>query len=198
MSESTRNPKVDSVIASRSGAWGKEMEALREVMLGCPVTEEIKWGWPAYGREGKNIVVIHAFKAYCAALFFKGALLKDPEGVLIQQTENVQSARQMRFTSVEGVGRLKGVLQAYVEEAIALETAGAKAPRKTTADFEVPAEFRHRMDDDPDLRAAFGALTPGRQRGYLFHFAQAKQSKTREARIEKCIPSILAGKGLGD
>lgn len=198
MNQVRSNPKIDAIIAKRSGAWRKEMEALREIILACPVTEEIKWGWPAYSHEGKNIVLIHAFKAYGAALFFKGALLKDPDGVLIQQTQNVQAARQIRFTSVGEVKRLRATLEAYIAEAIAIEASGAKPLRKPTADFEVPAEFRDRMDEDPDLRAAFEALTPGRQRGYLFHFAQAKQSKTREARIDRCLPAILAGKGLGD
>ena len=198
MSDSSSNPKVDAVIARRSGAWRKEMEALREVILACPVTEEIKWGWPAYSNQGRNVVLIHAFKAYCAALFFKGALLKDPDAVLIRQTENVQSARQIRFTTVDELKRHRATLEVYVAEAIALEASGAKAPRRTTAAFEIPAELRDRMDDDSDLRAAFEALTPGRQRGYLFHFAQAKQSKTREARIEKCLPAILAGKGIVD
>ena len=198
MNESKRNPKADAVFASRSGAWRAEFEALREIVLRCPVTEEIKWGWPCYSYEGANVVVIHGFKDYCALLFMKGALMKDPEGILIQQTENVQSARQIRFTSLGEIARLKGALQAYVEDAIALTKTGAKVEKKTTADFPFPEELRDRMDKDPDLRAAFEALTPGRQRGYLFHFNSAKQSKTREARIEKHLPRILQGKGLED
>jgi uncharacterized protein YdeI (YjbR/CyaY-like superfamily) len=198
MTEGKRNSKVDAVIASRSGKWRKEFEALREIILSRPVTEEIKWGWPCYSQEGKNVVLIHGFKDYCAVLFMKGALMKDPEGVLIQQTENVQSARQIRFSSMQEVTRLGAALGGYIDDAIVLTKAGARVERKTTADYEVPAELRDRMDEDPDLRAAFEALTPGRQRAYLFHFAGAKQSKTREARIDKCLPLILAGKGLLD
>ena len=198
MTESKRNPKADAIFAGRSGAWRAEFEALREIILGCPVTEEIKWGWPCYSHEGTNVVLIHGFKDYCALLFMKGALMKDPEGILIQQTENVQSARQIRFTSVDEIERLKGALRAYVEDAIALTESGAKVEKKATSDFPVPDELRDRMDSDPDLRAAFEALTPGRQRGYLFHFNAAKQSKTREARIEKQLPKILQGKGLDD
>ena len=198
MSQSQRNHKVDAIVLGRSGKWRKEFETLREILLDCPLTEEVKWGWPCYAHEGANVVVMHGFKNYCALLFMKGALMQDPEGVLIQQTENVQSARQIRFTSLDEVVRLRTALKGYVEDAIALTRAGAKAPRKTTADFPVPAELRDRMDNDPDLRAAFEALTPGRQRGYLFHFNSAKQSATRESRIEKCLPKILAGKGFDD
>ena len=198
MSEGVRNPRIDAVIANRSGAWRAEFEALREIVLRCLVTEEIKWGWPCYSHEGANVVLIHGFKDYCALLFMKGALMKDPEGILIQQTENVQSARQIRFTGVDEIVRLGGALQAYVEDAIRLAEAGAKVEKKTTSDFPVPDEMRDRMDANPDLRAAFEALTPGRQRGYLFHFNAAKQSKTREARIEKHLPRILEGKGLDD
>ena len=197
MSQSQRNPKVDAFFG-RTEPWLKEFEVLREIILECPVTEELKWGWPCYAYEGTNVVLMHGFKDYCALLFMKGALMKDPEGVLIQQTENVQSARQIRFTGVDEIVRLKAALEGYVEDAIALTKAGAKVVRKTTSDFPVPAELRDRMDNDPDLRAAFEALTPGRQRGYLFFFGSAKQSKTREARIEKCLPRILAGKGLED
>ena len=198
MSQSQRNPKVDSVILGRAGKWRREFEALREIILDRPLTEEVKWGWPCYSYEGTNVVLIHGFKDYCALLFMKGALMKDPEGVLIQQTENVQSARQIRFASLDEIARLGAALKAYVQDAIELTKAGAKVVRKTTSDFAVPDELRDRMDGDPDLRAAFEALTPGRQRGYLFHFSQAKQSKTRDARIEKCLPKILAGKGFDD
>ncbi|HEY5410013.1 MAG TPA: DUF1801 domain-containing protein [Caulobacteraceae bacterium] len=196
MSPSQRNPKVDAVILGRAGKWRREFEALREIILDCPLTEEVKWGWPCYSYEGTNVVLIHGFKDYCALLFMKGALMKDPEGVLIQQTQNVQSARQIRFTSLDEVAGLGAALKAYVQDAIELTKAGAKVSRKATSDFAVPDELRDRMDGDPDLRAAFEALTPGRQRGYLFHFSQAKQSKTRDARIEKCLPRILAGKGF--
>jgi uncharacterized protein YdeI (YjbR/CyaY-like superfamily) len=197
MSQSQRNPKVDAALG-RAGKWRKEFDALREIILGQPLTEELKWGWPCYAHEGTNVVLIHGFKDYCALLFMKGALMKDPEGVLIQQTENVQSARQIRFTGMEEVTRLAPALPVYIRDAIALTKAGAKVVRKTTSDYPVPDELRDRMDRDPDLRAAFEALTPGRQRGYLFHFASAKQSATREARIETCLPKILAGKGLDD
>jgi uncharacterized protein YdeI (YjbR/CyaY-like superfamily) len=198
MSQGQRNPKVDSVILARAGKWRGEFEALREIILDCGLTEEVKWGWPCYACEGANVVVIHGFKDYCAVLFMKGALMQDPEGVLIRQTENVQSARQIRFTSVQEITRLGAALKAYVQDATQLTKAGAKVVRKTTSDFPVPAEFRDRMDADPDLRAAFEALTPGRQRGYLFYFAAAKQSKTRQSRIETCLPKIFAGKGLDD
>ena len=197
MSQSQRNPKVDAALG-RAGQWLQAFEALREIILQCPLTEEVKWGWPCYAHEGTNVVLIHGFKDYCALLFMKGALMKDPEGVLIQQTENVQSARQIRFTGVDEVVRLAPALKGYVEDAIALSKAGAKVVRKTTSDFPVPDELRDRMDGDPDLRAAFEALTPGRQRGYLFHFSSAKQSATRQARIDKCLPKILAGKGFDD
>ena len=180
MSEGKPNPKADAVIANRSGAWRAEFEALREIVLGCPLTEEIKWGWPCYSYEGTNVVLIHGFKDYCALLFMRGALMKDPEGILIQQTDNVQFARQIRFSSLGEVTRLKGALKAYVEDAIALTRAGAKVEKKTTADFPVPDELRDRLDRDPDLRAAFEALTPGRQRGYLFH--STRPSSPRPAR----------------
>ncbi len=198
MSQSQHNPKVDSVILGRAGKWRGEFEALRDIILDCPLTEDVKWGWPCYSYEGTNVVLIHGFKDYCALLFMKGALMKDPEGVLIQQTENVQSARQIRFTSTGEITRLGAALKAYVQDAIELTKAGAKVVKKTTSDFPVPAELRDRMDADPDLRAAFEALTPGRQRGYLFYFGSAKQSKTRESRIETCLPKILAGKGFDD
>lgn len=197
MSQSQRNPKVDG-LAGRFGKWREEFQALREIILECPLSEEVKWGWPCYAHEGANVVLIHAFKDYCALLFMKGALMKDPEGILVQQTENVQSARQIRFTSVPEIERLAGALKGYVLDAIELTKAGAKVEKKTTADFPIPDELRDRMDSDPDLRAAFEALTPGRQRGYLVHFNSAKQAKTREARIEKCLPKILAGKGFLD
>ena len=197
MSQSQRNPKVDAFFG-RTEHWLKEFEALREIILDCPVTEDLKWGWPCYSHEGTNVVLMHGFKDYCALLFMKGALMKDPEGVLIQQTENVQSARQIRFTGVGEIVRLGAALRVYVRDAIELTKAGAKVQRKTTSDYPVPDELRDRMDDDPDLRAAFEALTPGRQRGYLVHFNSAKQSATRAARIEKCLPKILVGKGLLD
>jgi uncharacterized protein YdeI (YjbR/CyaY-like superfamily) len=197
MSQSHRNPKVDALIG-KAETWRDEYKALREIILGCPVTEEFKWGWPCYAHEGSNVVLIHGFKEYCALLFMKGALMKDPEGILIQQTENVQSARQIRFTNIGEIERLARALKGYVLDAVELTKAGAQVQRKTTSDFPIPDELRDRMDGDPDLRAAFEALTPGRQRGYLVHFNSAKQSKTRDARIEKFLPKIFAGKGLLD
>jgi uncharacterized protein YdeI (YjbR/CyaY-like superfamily) len=197
MTKSKANPKVDFFF-NKAETWKDEYEELRRIILGCGLTEDLKWGKPCYAFEGDNIVLIHGFKEYCALLFFKGALLKDAKGVLIQQTENVQSARQIRFTSVREVTRLEPVIKAYVREAIEVEKSGLKVKYKTTADFKVPEEFQKKLNDMPALEKAFKALTPGRQRGYLFYFSAAKQSKTREARIEKCMDQILDGKGLDD
>lgn len=191
------NPGIDAVL-TKAAKWGAEMQALRQIVLTCPLTEDMKWGQPCYAHDGRNVVLIHGFKDYCALLFMKGALLKDPEGVLIQQTENVQSARQMRFTSLREISARKKTIKALVLEAIAVESAGLKVPKKKTEDFPVPAEFQKRLDRNAALRKAFAALTPGRQRAYLLYFAGAKQSATREARIEKSVPQILAGKGLND
>lgn len=191
------NPKVDSLL-KRSKHWQEEFETLREIVLDFPLTEEVKWGQACYTSEGKNVVLIHGFKEYCALLFFKGALLKDPNGILIQQTENVQSGRQIRFTSVRQIVAMKPILKAYIQEAIEVEKAGLKVKLKKTSDFKVPEEFQNKLNESPALKKAFAALTPGRQRGYLFYFSAAKQSKTREARAEKCIPQILKGKGLDD
>lgn len=193
----TMNPKVDAVI-SKITKWREEFEKLREIALGCGLEEELKWGQPCYMAEGANIVLIHGFKEYCAYLFFKGALLKDPKGILIQQTENVQSGRQIRFTGLVEIVKLEKTLKAYIREAVEVEKAGLKVELKKTTDYAVPEEFRARLDSDRALKAAFEGLTPGRQRAYLFHFGQAKQSKTREARIEKCIPKIMDGLGLDD
>ena len=197
MAEYATSPKVDAFLG-RTQEWREEFELLRGVVLGCGLTEELKWGQPCYASEGRNVVLIHGFKDYCALLFMKGALLKDPNGILIQQTENVQSARQIRFTTSGEITQLKPALEAYILEAVEVERAGAKIVRKTTADFPVADEFRDKLDAQPELKAAFQALTPGRQRGYLLHFAAAKQARTREARVEKCIPLILAGKGIDD
>ncbi len=191
------NPKVDWFF-HKPGAWQAEYEKLRLIALECGLDEELKWGCPCYTSEKANIVLIHGFKEYCAFLFFKGALLKDPKGLLVQQTENVQSARQIRFTSLREIVKLKPVLKAYIKEAIALEKAGLKVNLKPTSEFKVPAEFKNRLAEDAGLKKAFSALTPGRQRGYLLYFSAAKQSKTREARIEKYIPQILKGRGLND
>jgi uncharacterized protein YdeI (YjbR/CyaY-like superfamily) len=190
-------PKVSATLALTQ-RWGEEIGRLKGLASGLGLTEERKWGWPCYTLEGRNVVLIHGFKDYCALLFFKGALLSDPEGVLIRQTQNVQSARQMRFTSFVEVERLAPVAQALIVDAIAVARSGRKVEMKKTRDFPAPPEFTERLARDPDLSAAFDALTPGRQRAYLLHFAGAKQAATREARIDKCAPRILAGKGLLD
>lgn len=191
------NPKVDAFL-SRAKTWQEELVKLRNIALECGLAEELKWGTPCYTLDSRNIVLIHAFKGYCAFLFFKGALLKDPKRILIQQTENVQSARQIRFTSVSEIVKLKAVLKTYIHEAIAVEKAGLKVSFKKTTEFSMPEEFRSKLEGIGSLKKAFTALTPGRQRAYLLYFSSAKQSKTREARIEKCIPQILKGKGLDD
>ena len=174
------------------------MQALRAIALACPLAEELKWGNPCYSYQGGNVVLIHAFKEYCAFLFFKGALLKDPKGILIQQTKNVQAARQARFTKVREITGMKSALKACILEAIEVEKAGLKVEFKKTVEFDMPAEFRVRLDKDRVLKSAFQALTPGRQRAYLLHFSAPKQSKTRESRVEKCLPLILDGLGLND
>ncbi|BEU24397.1 DUF1801 domain-containing protein [Paraburkholderia sp. 22B1P] len=191
------NPKVDAYI-SKLKQWREETEKLRAIVLACPVTEELKWGVPCYTFDDRNVVLIHGFKEYCAILFVKGALLNDPKGILIQQTENVQSARQVRFTSLQDIVKLQAVLKTYIRAAIEVEKAGLKVARKSTEEFEVAEEFQNKLNKTPALKKAFEALTPGRQRAYLLHFSSAKQSKTRESRIEKCMPLILEGKGLND
>jgi uncharacterized protein YdeI (YjbR/CyaY-like superfamily) len=191
------NPKVDAFL-SRAKKWQKEFEKLRTIVLGCGLTEELKWGKPCYTFQNKNIVVIHGFKEYCALLFFKGALLKDARGILIQQTVNMQSTRQVRFTNLREIVKLERALKEYVFEAVEVEKAGLRVKLKKTSDYKVPEEFQTKLDELPALKAAFEALTPGRQRGYLFYFSQAKQSKTREARVEKYMKHILNGKGLDD
>ena len=177
---------------------GGRNHAAKVYALNCGLEETLKWGCPCYTFQNNNVVLIHVFKAYCAFLFFKGALLKDTKGILVQQTENVQSARQIRFTSVQEIKKLTPTLKAYIHEAIAVEKAGLKVKLKKTEEFAIPEEFQHILDNNPALKAAFKALTPGRQRAYLFYFSQAKQAKTREARIEKYMPKILAGKGMDD
>ncbi|GAB4024663.1 YdeI/OmpD-associated family protein [Spirosoma gilvum] len=191
------NPTVDWYF-TKAEKWQKEVEQLRTILLYCGLTEELKWGCPCYTFQKRNIVLIHHFKEYCALLFFKGALLHDTHGILIQQTENVQAARQVRFTNVRQIVEMIPTLRAYIYEAIEVEKAGLKVPLKTTADFAIPDEFQHKLDENPTLKTAFDALTPGRQRAYLFHFSQPKQAKTREARIEKYSQQILDGKGLTD
>jgi len=189
------NPKVDEYLR-KAKKWQKEMEKLRMIILDCGLTEELKWGCPCYTFQKSNIVLIHGFKEYCALLFFKGALLKDPKGILIQQTENVQAARQIRFTNVREILRMAPILKAYIYEA--KEKADLKVSYKKTSDFKIPEEFQNKLDELPSLKTAFDALTPGRQRAYLFYFSQPKQSKTRESRVEKCMQPILNGKGLND
>lgn len=191
------NPKVDFFF-NKTSRWREEYVALRKIILDCDLTEELKWGCPCYTFQGKNIVLIHGFKEYCALLFFKGALLKDVMSILIRQTENVQAARQIRFTGVEEIVKMEKILKAYIYEAVVVEEAGVKVNLKKTKDFKIPEEFQAKLDARPALKKAFYALTPGRQRGYIFYFSSAKQSKTRKARVEKCMPQILDGKGLDD
>lgn len=191
------NPKADWYF-EKNEQWQKEIGQLRTIVIGCGLEEELKWGCPCYRYNGANIVLIHVFKEYCAFLFFKGALLQDPNGILIQQTKNVQSARHIRFTDVKEIVQQKNILKAYIYEAIEVEKAGLKVKLKKTADYAVPEEFQTLLNKKPSLKKAFEALTPGRQRAYLFYFGQAKQSKTREARVEKYIPKILDGLGLED
>ncbi len=191
------NPKADWYF-SKNKTWQKEIETLRTIVLNCGLTEELKWGCPCYTFEKRNIVLIHVFKEYCAWLFFKGSLLKDTKGILIQQTENVQAARQIRFTNVKEIVKKEKVLKAYIYEAIEVEKAGLKVPLKKTTEFTMPVEFKNKLAKNKSLKTAFEALTPGRQRGYLLHFSQPKQSKTREARIEKSMQQIINGKGLND
>jgi uncharacterized protein YdeI (YjbR/CyaY-like superfamily) len=191
------NPKVDFFF-NKAKQWQEEYEKLRMIALDCGLTEELKWGCPCYTLNKQNIVLIHGFKEYCAFLFFKGALLNDTHGVLIQQTKDVQAARQIRFTNIMEIVELKPILKAYIYEAIEVEKAGLKVNLKKTADFTVPEEFQSKLDIIPALKTAFEALTPGRQRGYLFYFSAPKQSKTRESRVEKCMQQILNGKGLNE
>ena len=191
------NPKVDFYF-NKAKKWQEEIEKMRTIALNCGLTEELKWGCPCYTFQKNNIVLIHTFKEYCAFLFFKGALLDDSHGILVQQTENVQSARQVRFTDISEIVEQESALKAYIYEAVEVEKAGLKVELKKTEEFTVSHEFQYKLDRIPALKTAFEALTPGRQKGYLLYFSQAKQSKTREARVEKYIPQILEGKGLDD
>jgi uncharacterized protein YdeI (YjbR/CyaY-like superfamily) len=193
---SKKNPKVDTVLQHET-KWQEEFQALRTIILDFPFTEELKWGQACYTLEGKNVVLIHGFKEYCALMFFKGSLLKDPECVLATPGAH-QSARQMRFASVQEIIKLKSIVKAYIQEAVEVEKAGLKVKMKKTAEFRVPDEFQQKLEVMPDLKRAFNALTPGRQRGYIYYFSQPKLSKTREARVEMSIPLILAGKGFND
>jgi uncharacterized protein YdeI (YjbR/CyaY-like superfamily) len=198
------NPKVDFYF-SKAKKWHEEIEKLRMIVLDCGLTEELKWGCPCYtfqtsfaGRQESNIVLIHVFKEYCALLFFKGALLRDANVVLIQQTEHVQAARQIRFINVREIVEMETILKAYIFEAIEVEKAGLQVVFKKTTEFTIPEEFQNKLDEIPALKTAFDALTPGRQRAYILYFAAPKQSKTREARIEKCMLQILNGQGLNN
>src|SRR5437899_5223396 len=191
------NPKVD-IFFIKAKKWQKELAQLRTIVLDCELTEELKWGHPCYRFENSNIVLMHGFKEYCALLFFKGALLRDAKGILIQQTENVQAARQIRFTNVREIVKMEPILKAYIHEAIEVEKAGLKVNYKKTSEFKIPEEFQKKLDESPALKTAFDALTPGRQRGYLFYFSQPKQSKTRESRVEQCKQQILNGQELHD
>jgi uncharacterized protein YdeI (YjbR/CyaY-like superfamily) len=191
------NPLV-SKAHGKEKRWSAEYAALRQLCLASGLNEELKWGQACYDLRGGKVVLIHGFKDYCALLFMKGALLEDPKGILIQQTKNVQAARQIRFASLADINKHRAAVKAYLKQAIAVEKSGAKVKMKSVAQFAVPEEFQKRLDDDPELAKAFHALTPGRQKGYLLHFAGAKQSATRSARVAKHAPRILRGLGLDD
>jgi uncharacterized protein YdeI (YjbR/CyaY-like superfamily) len=191
------NPKVDEFL-SKAKKWKEEYEKLRNIVIDCELTEEFKWMHPCYTFEKKNIVLIHGFKEYCALLFQKGALLQDADGILIQQTENVQAARQIRFTNVQEIVAMETILKDYIYEAIEVEKAGLEVNFKKNSVYIITEEFQKKLDEIPALKTAFEALTPGRQRAYLLHFSAPKQAKTRESRVEKCMPQILNGKGLND
>ena len=191
------NPKVDAFL-KEAGQWRDEMAALRKILLGCGLTEELKWNKPCYAFGESNVLVIQGFKAYCALLFFKGVLLKDPKGILVKTGPNTRVGRQIRFTSVREIEKLKPVLKTYIRQAIELEKAGLKVELKDDEGITIPEEFQKRLRENAALKTAFESLTPGRQRGYIFHFSQPKQSKTRESRIEKCIPLIFDRMGLYD
>ena len=191
------NPEVD-LFLSRAKKWQAEFAALRAILLHSGLTEEVKWGVPCYTLEKKNVVLIHGFKEYCAILFFKGALLSDPKHILVRQTENVQASRQVRFASLQEIAELEAVLRAYVQEAVEVEKAGLQVTFRETREYTMPEEFQTALDETAGLKAAFDALTPGRQRAYLLHFSSARQSKTRASRVEQCVGRILSGKGLTD
>jgi uncharacterized protein YdeI (YjbR/CyaY-like superfamily) len=191
------NPKVDWYF-KKAKQWREELEKLRAILLACPLTEELKWGKPCYAFQGANIVIIQGFKAYCALLFFKGVLMKDPQGILVKTGENTVVGRQIRFTNVRDLARMEPTLKAYIQEAIEIEKAGLKANVPKDTELILPPEFKKRLEENSALNAAFKALTPGRQRAYNFYISGAKQSKTREARVEKCMPQILEGRGLNE
>ena len=191
------NPKVDGFLR-KAKKWQEELKALRRIILDCQLDEEVKWRHPCYTFQGKNIVLINGFKEYCALLFMKGVLLKDANSILVAPGQNTQSGRLVRFTDVREIVEMEPTLKAYIHEAIEAEKSGLKVRLKKTAEFKIPEEFKKKLDEIPALKTAFDALTPGRQRGYLLYFSGAKQSKTRESRVEKCVQQILKGKGLDD
>ena len=197
MTKSRMNPKVDAYL-SKAKKWRKEIEKLRRILLGCQLTEELKWGKPCYTFQTSNVVIILPLKEYCALLFCKGALLKDAHGILVKAGENTQAARQIRFTHLREIVERETILKTYIQQAIEVERAGLEVVYKKISEFKVPEELQRKLDEVPALKTAFTALTPGRQRGYLLYFSAAKQSKTRESRVEKCMPQILKGKGLND
>ena len=197
MTNSIPNPSVDFYF-DKAGTWQEEIRKVRTIVLDCPLTEELKWGVPCYTYGQSNILLIHVFKEYCAVLFVKGSLLKDPHGLLIRQTENVQAGRQIRFTNMQEITDSETILKEYIDEAIEVEKSGLEVPFKKSTEFKVPDELQAKFAQMPALKTAFEALTPGRQRAYLLHFSAPKQSQTRESRIEKSIPQILDGKGLND
>lgn len=192
------NPKVVDRFLDRAKKWKEEMTLLRKICLDCCLDEDFKWMHPCYTLKGKNIVIIHGFKEYCALLFHKGVLLKDEKGILVQQTKNVQAARQLRFKNLDEIKGQEKTIKTYIYEAIEVEKTGLEVKMKKTSEFDIPEELKFKFEKDPDFKAAFKALTPGRQRGYLLHFSQAKQSKTRESRIEKSISKIFKGKGFNE
>jgi uncharacterized protein YdeI (YjbR/CyaY-like superfamily) len=191
------NPKVDAYF-SNAKKWRKELQKLRRILLDCQLTEELKWGKPCYAFEKRNMIIILSLKEHCVLLFFKGALLKDPNGILIKAGENTEAGRQMRFTDIREIVEMETVLKAYIHEAIEVEKAGLKVNFKKITELKIPEEFQKKLDEIPALKTAFDALTPGRQRGYIFYFSAPKQCKTRESRVEKCMQQILDGKGLND
>ncbi|WP_338555526.1 YdeI family protein [Paenibacillus sp. KS-LC4] len=197
MTDSKLDPRVDAFL-SHATQWKEEYEKLRTIVLDCELTEDYKWMHPCYTLGNKNIVLIHGFKQYCALLFHKGALLKDPHGILIQQTENVQAARQIRFTNTQQITEIETILKAYIYEAIEVEKSGLEVAFKKHTEYTIPEELQNKLDDNPALKTAFEALSPGRQRAYLFYFSEPKQAKTRQSRVEKYMQHILNGKGLKD
>jgi uncharacterized protein YdeI (YjbR/CyaY-like superfamily) len=197
MTNNKMNPKVDEFL-NKTKKWQEEMKRLRAIVLDCDLMEELKWRQPCYTFQNDNVVIIGGFKEYCALMFFKGALLHDPHNILIQQTENVQAGRQIRFTNVEEINKMEPILKEYIYEAIENDKKGLEIDFKETKEFSMPLEFKNKLNENPTLKNAFEALTPGRQRAYILYFAAPKQSITRKSRIEKCIPQILSGKGLND